>query len=149
MLVGQTDLITDQLPNNMYLDNFRNEKEEITRVPTASADRMNVDRRGSRGDSLNKPAQLERIKMKALEYMSKLEAAPGETTPTLQLWCTQLCRVVSCNCSRNTSDTSILIQVSPTSLRFAVILSISMLVQRSAADVSITMRVIYRHSTCM
>lgn len=85
MLLGQTDLITDQLPNNMYLDNFRNEKEEITRVPSASADRMNVDRRGSRGDSLNKPAQLKRIKMKALEYMSQLEAAPGEATPVLQL----------------------------------------------------------------
>lgn len=80
MLVGQTDLITDQLPNNMYLDNFRNEKEDITRVPTASADKMNVDRRGSRGDSLNKPAQLERIKLKALQYMSQLEAAPGETS---------------------------------------------------------------------
>ena len=64
----------------MYLDNFRNEKEEITRVPTSSADRMNIDRRGSRGDSLNKPAQLEKIKTKALEYMSKLEAAPGETS---------------------------------------------------------------------
>lgn len=78
VLVGKTDLITDQLPNNKYLDNFRNEKEDITRVPTASADKMNVDRRGSRGDSLNKPAQLERIKLKALQYMSKLEAAPGE-----------------------------------------------------------------------
>ncbi|KAL3138820.1 hypothetical protein ABBQ32_005655 [Trebouxia sp. C0010 RCD-2024] len=77
VLVGKTDLITDQLPNNKYLDNFRNEKEDITRVPTASADKMNVDRRGSRGDSLNKPAQLERIKLKALQYMSKLEAAPG------------------------------------------------------------------------
>ena len=87
VLLGRTDSITDQLPNNMYLDNFRNEKEEITRVPTANADRMNVDRRGSRGDSLNKPAQLERIKLKALEYMSKLEAAPGEETLVLQLWC--------------------------------------------------------------
>ena len=77
MLVGKTDLITDQLPNNMYLDNFKNEKEDITRVPTANADRMNIDRRGSRGDSLNKAAQLERIKIKALEYMRKLEAAPG------------------------------------------------------------------------
>ena len=87
----------------MYLDNFRNEKEEMTRVPTASADRMNVDRRGSRGDSLNKPAQLERIKMKALEYMKKLEAAPGETTPMLQLWCKQLCRQVACQISDNAS----------------------------------------------
>ena len=80
VLVEQTDLITDQLPNNMYLANFKNEKEEITRVPTANADRMNVDRRGSRGDSLNKPAQLEKLKRKALEYMSKLEAAPGNLT---------------------------------------------------------------------
>lgn len=93
MLLGQTELITDQLPNNMYLDNFRNEKEEMTRVPTASADRMNVDRRGSRGDSLNKPAQLERIKLKALQYMSKLEAAPGEAIHVLQLRCSQLWRV--------------------------------------------------------
>ena len=77
----------------MYLDNFRNEKEEMTRVPTASADRMNVDRRGSRGDSLNKPAQLERIKLKALQYMSKLEAAPGEAIHVLQLRCSQLWRV--------------------------------------------------------
>ena len=69
----------------MYLDNFKNEKEDITRVPTASADRLNIDRRGSRGDSLNKPAQLERIKMTALESMRKLEAAPGKIKVSRQV----------------------------------------------------------------
>lgn len=106
MLLGRTDLITDQLPNNMYLDNFRNEKEEITRVPTASADKMNVDRRGSRGDSLNKPAQLERIKLKAMEYMSRLEAAPGDTTPMRQL-CRQMCCVAACSGSHASHPSSL------------------------------------------
>ncbi len=77
VLVGQTDLITDQLPSNLYLDNFKNEKEEVTRVPSQNADRMNIDRRGTFPDGLNKPAYLDSIRIRALEHLRQLETAPG------------------------------------------------------------------------
>ena len=77
VLCGQRDAITDQLPANMYLDNFKNEKDDYTRVPSQNADRMNIDRRGTITDGLNKPAHLEKIRINALEHLRHLEAAPG------------------------------------------------------------------------
>ena len=77
MLVGQTQLITDQLPSNMYLDNFKNEKEDVTRVPTLNADKMNIYRRGTILDTYNKPAHLDRIRIGALEHLRHVEIAPG------------------------------------------------------------------------
>ena len=77
VLVGQTDLITDQLPNNMYLDHFKNEKDEHTRVPVQNADRMNIDRKGTYPDTHNKPAYLEMLRINALEHLRHIEAAPG------------------------------------------------------------------------
>ena len=77
VLVGQTQLITDQLPSNMYLDNFKNEKEDVTRVPTLNADKMNIYRRGTILDTYNKPAHLDRIRINALEHLRHVEIAPG------------------------------------------------------------------------
>ena len=77
VLVGQPELVTDQLPSNMYLDNFKNEKEDVTRVPSLNADKMNIYRRGTIPDTYNKPSRLDMIRTKALEHLRHLEIAPG------------------------------------------------------------------------
>lgn len=77
MLVGQPELVTDQLPSNMYLDNFKNEKEDVTRVPSLNADRMNIYRRGTIPDTYNKPGHLDTIRTRALEHLRHVEIAPG------------------------------------------------------------------------
>ena len=78
VLVGQTELVTEQLPNNMYMDNFKNEKEETSKVPLQNADKMNIDRRGTIPDLLNKPATLDKLRIDALEHLRHIEAAPGK-----------------------------------------------------------------------
>ncbi len=77
MLVGQPELVTDQLPSNMYLDNFKNEKEDVTRVPSLNADKMNIYRRGTIPDTYNRPARLDLIRTHALEHLRHVEIAPG------------------------------------------------------------------------
>jgi len=77
VLVGQPELVTDQLPSNMYLDNFRNEKEDVTRVPSLNADKMNIYRRGTIPDTYNRPARLDLIRTQALEHLRHVEIAPG------------------------------------------------------------------------
>jgi len=77
VLVGQPELVTDQLPSNMYLDNFKNEKEDVTRVPSLNADRMNIYRRGTIPDTYNRPGHLDLIRIHALEHLRHVENAPG------------------------------------------------------------------------
>ncbi len=77
VLVGQPELVTDQLPSNMYLDNFKNEKEDVTRVPSLNADKMNIYRRGTIPDTYNRPARLDQIRTRALEHLRHVEIAPG------------------------------------------------------------------------
>ncbi len=77
VLVGQSQLVTDQLPSNMYLDNFKNEKEDVTRVPSLNADKMNIYRRGTIPDTYNKPSRLDQIRTHALEHLRHVEIAPG------------------------------------------------------------------------
>lgn len=77
VLVGQPELVTDQLPSNMYLDNFKNEKEDVTRVPSLNADKMNIYRRGTIPDTYNRPARLDLIRTHALEHLRHVEIAPG------------------------------------------------------------------------
>lgn len=77
VLVGQEDLVTDQIPNNMYIDNFRNEKEDSSsRLQVSNADKMNLDDVGKLYN-LNKAPQLEQTMIHALEHLRHLEAAPG------------------------------------------------------------------------
>lgn len=71
VLIGQEDLVTDQIPYNMYIDNFRNEKV------ANNADKMNVDDVGSLLN-VNKAPQLEQTRIMALEHLRHLEVAPGE-----------------------------------------------------------------------
>lgn len=73
MLVGQEHLITDQIPENMYIDNFRNDKELSFK---SLSDKMNLDLRGGL-DNWNKPQQIERTRIAALEHLRHLEFAPG------------------------------------------------------------------------
>ena len=77
VLVGQEHLITEQIPNNMYIDNFRNEKDDSSKTQMNNSDKMNLDRPGSLLN-LNKAPQIERTMVKALEHLRHLEIAPGK-----------------------------------------------------------------------
>ena len=76
VLVGQEHLITDQIPDNIYIDNFRNDKEFSSQNQNLS-DKMNLDFKGTL-ENFNKPAQIERTMITALEHLRHLEFAPGE-----------------------------------------------------------------------
>lgn len=82
VLVGQEDLVCEQLPNNMYIDNFRNEKDEVSKMQLPNADRMHLDRKAKwDSNGYNKPAHLEQTRINALEHLRHLEIAPGTAGP--------------------------------------------------------------------